>query len=173
MLMQWQLVSTDFPLTKIKFHVFKLGPSHGFGCVEPTLGGPELSTSHSLARMEQCASASLEWAQNNVVRFEMTKTEAILFSRKRKHRRCQVPIQVEDQTIHFAPEVTRWLGIWPGSALTLQENRRRRVERIRQAGARIRRIVNQYGVPPAAARGLQLPLVQGTMLYASEITWGG
>lgn len=37
-------------------------------------------------KLEQCASASLEWAQDNAVRFETAKTEAILFSRRRKHR---------------------------------------------------------------------------------------
>ena len=34
------------------------------------------------ARLERCATASLEWAENNAVRFETTKTEAILFSRR-------------------------------------------------------------------------------------------
>ena len=29
------------------------------------------------------------------------------------------------------------------------------------------------GVPPAAARNLQLAIVQGTMIYASELTWSG
>lgn len=75
--------------------------------------------------------------------------------------------------MHFSPEATRWLGIWLDSALTPQENRQRRIGKTRQAEARIRRIVNQYGVPPAAARDLQLALVQGTMLYESELTWGG
>lgn len=32
-------------------------------------------------RLEQCAKASLEWASNNAVLFETSKTEAILFSR--------------------------------------------------------------------------------------------
>ena len=43
----------------------------------------------------------------------------------------------------------------------------------RQAEARLRRIVNQYGVPLASARNLQAAIVQGTMLYASELTWNG
>ena len=29
------------------------------------------------------------------------------------------------------------------------------------------------GVPPAAAGGLQSAIVQGTLLYASELTWNG
>ena len=124
-------------------------------------------------KQEQCARASLEWADGNAVRFETAKTEAILFSRRRKHRRCQRGIQVGEQMVHFAAEATRWLGIWLGSALTLQENRRQRIGRTRQAGARIRRIVNQYGIPPVSARNLQMSLVQGTMLYAAELTWSG
>ena len=124
-------------------------------------------------KLEQCARASLEWANGNAVRFETTKAKAILFSRRRKHRRCQRGIQVDEQMVHFAPEATRWLGIWLDSALTLQENRRQRIGGIRQGEARIRRIVNQYGAPPASDRNLQMSLVQGTMLYAAELSWSG
>ena len=73
----------------------------------------------------------------------------------------------------FNPESTRWLGIWFDVSLSLADNRQRRVERTRQAEARLRRIVNQHGVPPAAARNLQAAIVQGTILYASELTWNG
>jgi ribonuclease HI len=124
-------------------------------------------------KLEQCATASLEWAQSNAVRFEVSKTEAILFSRARKHRKSQRGVRVGQQVVHFKPEATRWLGIWLDSALTLQENRRIRMGKTRQAEAKIRRIVSQYGVPPASARNLLMSLVQGTMLYASELTWKG
>ena len=43
----------------------------------------------------------------------------------------------------------------------------------RQAEARLRRIVSQYGVPPASARTLQTSIIQATMLYAAELTWNG
>ena len=76
-------------------------------------------------------------------------------------------------TVRFNPESTRWLGIWLDASLNLAENRRRRIGKARQAEARLRRIVSQYGVPPAAARNLQAAIVQGTMLYASELTWNG
>ena len=84
-----------------------------------------------VAKLEGCARASLRWVESNAVRFETAKTEAILFSRKRKHRRCQRGIRVGDQTVQFAPDATRWLGIWLDSALTLQENRRRRFGKTR------------------------------------------
>lgn len=109
---------------------------------------------------------ALRWANNNAARFGTSKTEAV-------HRRCERGIRVGDQTVHFARETTRWLGIWLDSSLTLAENRRRRVGKARQAEARPRRIVTTYGVPPTAAINLQAAIVQGTMLYASEITWNG
>ena len=73
-------------------------------------------------RLEQCAAATLEWSSSNAVRFEETKTEAILLSKENSHRRCDAPIRVGGQTVRFAPEATRWLGIWLNSTLSLVEN---------------------------------------------------
>ena len=56
------------------------------------------------SKLEGCAKASLEWAESNAVRFETAKTGAILFSRKRKHRRCQRGIRVREQMVHFASD---------------------------------------------------------------------
>ena len=50
-------------------------------------------------------------ACDNVVRFETSKTEAIIFSRQRRHRRCDRGVRVGDQAVRFAREATRWLGI--------------------------------------------------------------
>ena len=51
---------------------------------------------------------------------------------------------------------------------TLAENRKRRIGKTRQAEARLRRIVSQYRAPPGAERNLQMAIVQGAMLSASE-----
>ena len=75
--------------------------------------------------------------------------------------------------VRFNPGATCWLGIWLNYTLNLAENRKRGIGKTRQAEARLHRIVNQYGVPPAAARNLQSAIVQGTMLHASELTWNG
>lgn len=77
-----------------------------------------------ISKLERCAQASPEWARDNAVRFGELKTEAVLLSRRRRHRRCQREIRVGSQTMRFAPAATRWLGIWLDSALTLRENRR-------------------------------------------------
>ena len=39
-------------------------------------------------KLEGCAAASLRWAESNAVQFETTKAEAVLFSRRNRHRRC-------------------------------------------------------------------------------------
>lgn len=43
------------------------------------------SFSEVICRLERYAAANLQWAEENAVRFETTKTEAILLSEKRKH----------------------------------------------------------------------------------------
>lgn len=50
--------------------------------------GTDLTDVVSASKLERCADASLRWADSSAVRFETPKTEAILFSRQRKHRRC-------------------------------------------------------------------------------------
>ena len=50
--------------------------------------------------------------------------------------------------VHFASEASRWLGIWLDPTLVLVENRGRRIGRMRQAEARLRRIASTYVVPP-------------------------
>ena len=57
--------------------------------------------------------------------------------------------------------------------MTLAKNRRIRVDKAHQAEAGLRRVVSTYGAVPAAARGLQSAIVQGILLYASELTWNG
>ena len=47
-----------------------------------------------VSKLERCAQASLRWADNNAVRFEESKTEAILFSNRRRHRQCRREIRV-------------------------------------------------------------------------------
>lgn len=126
-------------------------------------------------KLEKCAEKSLSWAKDSAARFETSKTEALLLTkskglwRKKKKR----PIQVGGQQISFAKMAARWLGVWPDSALTIVENRRRYVNQARQAKARIQRLVKKHGIPPTSARNFQTAVIQGTLLYASELTWRG
>ena len=63
--------------------------------------------------LEERAAESLRWAESSAVRFETSKAEAILLSRRRGHgrgRACRA-IQVGDQEVQFSREATRQLGV--------------------------------------------------------------
>jgi len=74
--------------------------------------------------LERYARWSERWAKDNAVEFETSKTEAILFSRKRKHwkKRAEARIRVGEHIIQFSKEETRWLGIWLDSSLKQRRN---------------------------------------------------
>lgn len=74
---------------------------------------------------EQFAAASLDWAKLNAVRSKTSKTEAILFSRRRKHRRCQRGIRVGKQDLRAGDGAVFWRlraasGVRPGEAVEPQ-----------------------------------------------------
>ena len=125
--------------------------------------------------LERCARWSERWAKDNAVEFETSKTEAILFSRKRKHwkKRAEARIRVGEHTIKFSKEATRWLGIWLDSSLKLTTHRQKCINRARAAERRLRSLVGKFGTPPATARTLQTAIIQSTMLYGAELTWDG
>ena len=98
-------------------------------------------------RLERCAAESGRWAESNAVRFEISKTEDTLFLRRRKYwlAKAEKDIGVGDQTVRFAKDTTRWLGIWLDSAFILEENQRRCINRARQAKAKTRRLTTREG----------------------------
>jgi hypothetical protein len=90
--------------------------------------------------LEKCALLSQTWADNNAVVFDINKTEAVLFSRRRYHRR-----QIS-KTIKVAPgvekkfnrEATGWLGVSFDSRLTLKGHYNKMMCNARGAETRIR-----------------------------------
>ena len=90
------------------------------------------------------------------MRFETSKTEDILLSRRRGHgpAKRERAVRVEGREAPFATEATRWLGVWLDSALTLRERRRRLANRVRAKEAAIRCLVSKHGLPLASARNL-------------------
>lgn len=55
-----------------------------------------------VGKLERCAEACLRWADDNAVRFETSKTEAILFSRQRRHGRCDQGVRVGTDGTFFS-----------------------------------------------------------------------
>ena len=106
-------------------------------------------------KLEICAMRSIEWGQANAVRFEETKTEAVLLSKKRGIRR-EPGVRVGGNVAPFAGKATRWLGVWLDASLNLRESKRRVLNRARRMDSAVQKMVGKYGVPPASARNLLL-----------------
>ena len=89
-------------------------------------------------KLERCATGSLQCADRNAVCFEESKTEAILFSKRRKHKRCRQKIRVGiAHWVHFNPDSTWWLSIWLEASPSLAKNRQKRIEKTREAEGRL------------------------------------
>ena len=109
------------------------------------------------------------------MRFEVSKTEAVLLSCRRglAQSAAAESVRVGDCLFSFASEATRWLGVWLDGVLTLRTSRRKALNRARAKEAALRRLVTKRGLAPAAARNLLQAIVSGTMLYAQQLSWDG
>jgi len=112
--------------------------------------------------LEQAATAAQEWAVANAVTFDTEKTEAILFSRRRKRSTPATPprgILVDGRTVQFNKQATRWLGVWLDSQLTLKDHHDVRMKIARNAQNRLRRLAGQVGLSPENCRKVQAACV--------------
>ena len=109
---------------------------------------------------------------NNVI-FDIDKTEAVLFTKKRKIRRNirRYKLEIQGQTIPFNQEATRWLGIWLDTGLELKEHYKIRLQKAQQTENRLRSISSTYGLAAGLVRRVQIAAVQSVALYGAELWW--
>jgi len=71
-------------------------------------------------RLERCAAETTVWAKKNACRFDIEKTEAMLFTRRRKNKepKMNAQVRVGDHEVPYNKEATRWLGVWLDDMLT-------------------------------------------------------
>ena len=72
--------------------------------------------------LEQAGQEAINWGLQNSVSFEVDKTGAVLFTKKRKLAKeaKQARIRLENQRIRYNKEATRWLGVWLDSGLSFK-----------------------------------------------------
>jgi len=87
------------------------------------------------AKLPKAAEVACGWASRNGVTFDHKKSEAMLFSRKRKEPTGVV--KAGGREIQFNKEATRWLGIWLDSHLTLRDHQRVMMKKGRKAMTRL------------------------------------
>jgi hypothetical protein len=70
----------------------------------------------------------VQWGSDNKVKFEVSKTGVLLFSRRRKVLRAatDVVVRIGEQSFAMKQVVTKWLGFWLDPKLSFEihfENR--------------------------------------------------
>ena len=122
-------------------------------------------------KLTKAAEAAVGWGGKNGVTFDHGKSEAILFSRKRKT--STETITAGGREIPFNEQATRWLGIWLDSHLTLRDHQRTMMKKGRNALARLRRLAGQMGLISGNCRKVMTACVQSVAMYGTELWWKG
>ena len=106
-----------------------------------------------VALMEACASATNSWARRNNVEFDLAKTEAIIFSRRKdRPDREAARIRIGTEKIGFNMNATRWLGVWMDSKINLREHHNICMKKAQGVEAGIRRLAGPTGLQPQQVR---------------------
>ena len=71
-------------------------------------------------QLERIAKDTMQWGSENKVEFEVSKTEVLVFSRRRKVLQAadQVVVRIGEQSFGIKHEATKWLGFWLDSKLS-------------------------------------------------------
>ena len=104
-------------------------------------------------QLGRAAETAIRWGRSNAVAFEISKTEAILLSRSRRHwkDRASDGVRVGDWVVSYNRKATRWLGIWIDYKLSFRENVTASVGRARRAERRLSSFMRRNGVPLLSA----------------------
>ena len=99
----------------------------------------------------------------------------MLFKKARKNSLIKLAksnkIRVSETEIKFNLNVMRWLGVMLDPGLKLKAHVDLRLEKVRNAEARIKGITGKFGLAPGLIRRIHVAAVQSTMLYGAEIWW--
>ena len=125
--------------------------------------------------LEKVGKIALNWAASHAVTYDISKTEAVLFSKARNHKLTKqlsdISLRFGGQIICFNKEVTWWLGMWLDSRLTFDPHVSERLRKAKTAESRIRGLSKIYGLSPALVRRIQIAAVQSVALYGAELWW--
>lgn len=127
--------------------------------------------------LENVAKTVLKWGRLNAVTYDISKTDAVLFSKSHRQRLNKklrkAKIEVGAKQISFNKEATQWLGIWLDSQLKFTSHINERVRRARTMEIQIKGLTQSYGLVPELVRRIQLSVIHSTALYGVELWWKG
>ena len=137
------------------------------------------SKAFNARKLEAAARIAFQWANNNAVLFDDTKTEALHFHR---HRNGDISddetITLPNQTIITPgtsggnPEAVRWIGIWFDRKLNFRHHVKLKTASGKRALGVLMRLANtESGLSPPAMRQLYLACVVPITDFGAEVWW--
>jgi len=126
--------------------------------------------------LERIAEDTMQWGPDNKVEFEVSKTEVLLFSRRRKVLRAagEVVVRIGEQAFAIKQEATKWLGFWLDQKLLFKTHFENRMASAKGALQRVASLSNgNGGLSVSLMRRVVVAAVTSVALYGSEIWWRG
>jgi hypothetical protein len=127
-------------------------------------------------QLEKIARDAIQWGSNYKVEFEVSKTEVLVFSRRRKILQAAklATVRTVQQTFTIKQDATRWLGFWLDPKLSFETHFENRIFSARGALQRISSLSRSNGgLSVNLTRRVVIAAVTSVAIYGSEIWWRG
>jgi hypothetical protein len=130
---------------------------------------------HVMSVLERCAAQRIEWGCRQGLQIHYAKTEQALFTCRRGHRKHAQPhltakIRVRNKSVWFNVQGKRSLGMWMDTHLAFKEHHIQYTKKDRAPEARLRTLMNTYGVIAECVRASNVACVQAFALCDSEVS---
>ena len=127
-------------------------------------------------QLECIATDAMRWGSNNKVEFEVSKTEVLVFSRRRKvlQKARNAVVRVGEQTFKINQGATKWLGFWLDPKLSFKTHFEKRMA---SANGALRRVASlsssNGGLSVSLMQRVVVAAVTSVALYGAEVWWRG
>jgi len=131
---------------------------------------------NGIRQLECIAKDTMQWGSDNKVEFEVSKTEVLLFSRRRKILQAadKVVVRIGEQSFAIKHEATKWLGFWLDSKLSFKTHFENRMASAKGALQRVASLSRgNGGLSINLMRRVVVAAVTSVALYGSEVWWRG
>jgi hypothetical protein len=129
-----------------------------------------------IVQLECIAIDAMRWGSDNKVEFEVSKTEALVFSRRRKvlQRARNAVFRVGEQTFAINQGATKWLGFWLDPKVSFRTHFENRTASAKGALQRVASLSSSNsGLSVNLMRRVVVAAVTSVVLYGSGIWWRG